>query len=913
MALNKQQVKLRSAKVRERIQQLELKKETAVEGIRWYRSQSFKTHLEQGHGDRLAPNVDSDQYTEILLNNGRAEHVQELVLASRSLPDHVGTRALTPHPARVAMIADTFLYETFEGTADITYVTRDNFREVARNSDVLILASTWRGRFQDWIGTTNVNGRVIREVIPEFKAVGVPVIFYSKEDPPNYSVFLPLARRADVIFTSAQEKIPSYHKDCPEVEHIEAITFGVSPFLHTPVGSRRERRQEIMFAGSWLTHKYSNRQKHGRMLFDGVIDSGRDLLIVDRNSTLGISKYQYPQQYLDHVGPGIEHKDLMKVQRMLDVQLNLNSVGGSPTMYANRVVELQAMGSFVVSNYSLAVNDNYPEVQLIDSAEEVPFVLDAMRGDTLYRAQNDGLRRVWEHDTAWQRMAQLLNSVGAPVATTSERTALVPVSGTDVEHVRRVAENQTAPVDVLDMGEIAARRAEYDIVVPIAEDHEYSSVHVRDLLNVFRYADVDIATKNGSETNSVVTPNDDHELVREAASAARSALRTVSDDDALSRWLETGQVAGNAYSASPFGAGPKGMESIQLQDTAAPELSVVVPVYNNGKHLVSKCFRSLQRSTIFDRMEVLLIDDGSTDGYTPQVVRELADRYVNVHAHFFETGGSGSASRPRNEGLKLAKAPFITYLDPDNEALNDGYRVLLERVKELKVQFAIGNMVKLTSSRKDVNNAALLNSRLPKDPVGGRMVPDNVMELTKFQPMSIQALVADTAWLRSIGLHQPLGALGQDSLAFQQMLHGARRIATVKLPIHVYYGAVSNSMVNTVGPGFYRKYLPMERYRREWLDRDGLFEDYCRLRVDPFFNGWLVQKFNRFVSPEHKQECRALLDDLCAIYDVQLAHEDPNDLESPIYVVVRENEKQPVPEDISADVEAQHSDLGAEV
>lgn len=913
MALKRHQLKLRSAKVRERIQQLELKNETAVEHIRWYRSESFKTHLEQGHGGRLAPGVNSEQYGEILSNNGRMEQVQEFVSASRSLPDHMGTRALTPHPARVAMIADTFLYETFEGTADITYVTQDNFRDVARNSDVLILASTWRGRYQDWIGTTNVNGRLIREVIPEFKAADVPIIFYSKEDPPNYSVFLPLARRADVIFTSAQEKIPSYRKDCPDVEHIEAITFGVSPFLHTPVGSRRERRQEIMFAGSWLTHKYSNRQKHGRMLFDGVIDSGRDLLIVDRNSTLGIPKYQYPQQYLDHVGPGIEHKDLMKVQRMLDVHLNLNSVGGSSTMYANRVVELQAMGSFVVSNYSLAVNDKYPEVQLIDSAEEVPSVLDEMQGDTLYRAQNDGLRRVWEHDTAWQRMAQLLNSVGAAVATTSERTALVPVAGADLEHVRRVAENQPAPADVLTRDEITARRADYDVVVPIAKDHEYSSVHVRDLLNVFRYADVDIATKNGSETNSVITQGSDHELVREAASAARSALRTVSEDDALGRWLTTGQVVGNAYSAAPFGAGPKGAQTIELQDTAEPELTVVVPVYNNGKHLVSKCFRSLQRSTIFDQMEVLLIDDGSTDGYTPQVVRELSERHPNVHAYFFETGGSGSASRPRNEGLKLARAPFITYLDPDNEALNDGYRVLLEQVINLKVQFAIGNMVKLTSSRKDVNNAALLNSRLPEDPVGGRIVPDNVMELTKFQPMSIQALVADTAWLRSIGLHQPLGALGQDSLAFQQMLHGARRIATVKLPIHVYYGAVSNSMVNTVGPGFYRKYLPIERYRKEWLERDGLFEDYCRLRADPFFNGWLVQKFNRFVSPEHKQECRILLDELCAIYDVQLAHEDPGDLDSPLYVVARPSQKHPVPGDISAEVETNEPAPSAKV
>lgn len=902
--MNEKQVALRSANVRARVAELEQLQQRTKLDASWYGSSSFKTHISRGNADRLTPRVDPEHYARILTDNGRADQIRDLLELAQKLPDHAGTRVLQPHPARVAMIADTFLYETFEGTARITYVTPENYQGVAAESDVLIVASTWRGRFEDWHGTTSNWGPLRTQVIPEFKSRGVPVIFYSKEDPPNYALFRPVARDADVVFTSAEEMIPNYLADCPDVSHVESMTFGVNPLLHNPVGSRRVRRQEILFAGSWLSHKYPHRQTSAKKLFDGVVAAGRELLIVDRNSTLGDPKYHYPQQYMDHVGPGVEHRALMKIQRIVDVQLNLNSVTNSTTMYANRAVELQAMGAFVLSNYSVAVNDRYPEVQLIDKQAEVPLVLNAMSGDELYRAQNDGLRRVWEHDTAWQRMAQLLASVGAPVATLTERTALVPVSGTDLKHVRRVAASQTVPADVLTPEEITSRREQYDVVLPVADDHEYSSAHVRDLLNVFRYADVDIAAKNGSETSSVITRGDDHELVDQAVSSARSALRTNTEDDVLGRWLDTGRVFGNAYSTAPFGAGPKGAERIEVKGTTEPELTVVVPVYNNGKHLVSKCFRSLQRSTIFDRMEILLVDDGSTDGYTPQVVRELAERYSNVQSHFFEKGGSGSASRPRNEGLKLATAPYITYLDPDNEAINDGFRVLLDEVKDLKVQFAIGDMIKLSTWRRHVHNASLLEKSLPEDPVGGLMVPEDALALTNFQPMSIQALVADTQWLRSIGLYQPIGALGQDSLAFQQMLHGARRIATVRLPIHVYYGAVSNSMINSVGPGFFRKYLPMERFRKEWLERDGLYEAYCRLRVDQFFNGWLVDKFNKFVSPEQKAECRALLNELCAIYEVKLARKNPEDPESDLRVLIRPSEKQPVPEDITADLEA---------
>ena len=42
------------------------------------------------------------------------------------------------------------------------------------------------------------------------------------------------------------------------------------------------------------------------------------------------------------------------------------------------------------------------------------------------------------------------------------------------------------------------------------------------------------------------------------------------------------------------------------------EISVIVPVYNAEKYL-PRCLRSIQEQTIFDQMEVILVNDGSTD------------------------------------------------------------------------------------------------------------------------------------------------------------------------------------------------------------------------------------------------------------------------------------------------------------
>ncbi|WP_270450286.1 glycosyltransferase [Kocuria marina] len=886
MAMNNHQVAKRKAKVNRLIQGLKKTQDRAAADHGWFTSESFRAAVNRNDVARLAPVRTPEDAEEILSSNGRAEIVDELVRAAQTLPDHAGSRTLTPHPARVAMIADAFLFETFEHTADITYLTPENFRSVAKNSDVLVIASTWRGRFEDWHGTSTVGGPVRTEVIPAFRANGVPIVFYSKEDPPNYVRFRPLAAEADVVFTSAQDMIPAYQADCPEVTTVRSLTFGVNPYLHTPVGSRRIQRQEVLFAGSWLSHKYPQRRNDAKVLFDGVLNAGRELLIIDRNSRLGDERYHFPQQYLDFVGPGVEHRALMKLQRTVDVHVNLNSVYASPTMYANRVVELQAMGKFVLSNYSMAVNDLYPEVQLIDRPGEVRHILDAMAGDELYRAETDGLRRVWTHDTAWQRMGDILAAVGAPVQGLKETTALV-TEETDLAWAREVAAAQSHPVEAISTTDVQRAMSEFDVLVPVASDLDYSRDHVRDLLNVFRYADVDFATKNGYEQADTVVSEDDHELVSRAASAQRSAIRTESAS-VLQGWLRNGEIAGGGYSTAPFGAGPRRTSPVTVAQPTSYDLTVVVPVYNNGAHLVSKCFRSLKRSSAFDRMEILLIDDGSTDGSTRTIVTDLATRHANVTAHFFPEGGSGSASRPRNRGLELASAEHITYLDPDNEALNDGFATLLSLAQETGVDFAIGNMVKLSTWRRLVNNVSLLNKKLKPNDDGTLSVPEDVMARTRFQPMSIQALVARTSWLREIGLHQPVGALGQDSLAFQQMLARATRIAAVPVPIHVYYGAVSNSMVNTVGPGFFRKYLPLERYRKEWLEAEGLFHDYCQLRVDPFFDGWLVKKFNMSVRPEDKEVCRALLDELCALYDVVMEPTDPQDLASPLKVRARD-------------------------
>jgi hypothetical protein len=188
---------------------------------------------------------------------------------------------------------------------------------------------------------------------------------------------------------------------------------------------------------------------------------------------------------------------------------------------------------------------------------------------------------------------------------------------------------------------------------------------------------------------------------------------------------------------------------------------------------------------------------------------------------------------------------------------------LLDKVRQTGVDFAIGNMVKFKGSRSIVGNNGVLSSVLKEDL--DWEVPEGAISRIKFQPMSIQALVADTAWLKSIGIQQPVGAVGQDSYFFQQMLFYARRVMRIGLPIHSYYAEVANSTVNTLGPRFYEKYLPLEQDRSAWLRRVGLLDAYNETRLEPFVKGWFIKKLER-VAPNDQSRCRELIRQLAAFY-----------------------------------------------
>jgi GT2 family glycosyltransferase len=90
-----------------------------------------------------------------------------------------------------------------------------------------------------------------------------------------------------------------------------------------------------------------------------------------------------------------------------------------------------------------------------------------------------------------------------------------------------------------------------------------------------------------------------------------------------------------------------------------PAISIVMPAFNAGGYIAESVRSALDAGSL--DVEVIVIDDGSTDN-TVQAVRGIEDPRVSV----ISIAASGGPSRPRNVGLRQARAPYVSLLDSDD-------------------------------------------------------------------------------------------------------------------------------------------------------------------------------------------------------------------------------------------------------
>jgi len=194
-------------------------------------------------------------------------------------------------------------------------------------------------------------------------------------------------------------------------------------------------------------------------------------------------------------------------------------------------------------------------------------------------------------------------------------------------------------------------------------------------------------------------------------------------------------------------------------------VSVVVPVYNPGKHL-QPCIDSLLRQTMpADRLELIFVDDGSTDD-SPALLDRLAAEHD--HVRVLHQPNSGWAGAPRNTGIRAATGDYVQLVDQDDWLGDEALERLHAYALANDADIVIGKMVG----------------------VGGRSVPKQL-----FRSNVPHATLATTSLMDSLTPHKMFrrAFLAEHDLTFPE---GRRRLEDHVFVVSAYLHARTISVLS---------------------------------------------------------------------------------------------------------------------
>lgn len=117
-----------------------------------------------------------------------------------------------------------------------------------------------------------------------------------------------------------------------------------------------------------------------------------------------------------------------------------------------------------------------------------------------------------------------------------------------------------------------------------------------------------------------------------------------------------------------------------------PFISVIVPAYNAEKTLVQVLEDILGQT--YENYELILVDDGSTDG-TAEICDRCAANHTNVRVIHQENRGASAA---RNRGTELAQGEYVSYVDSDDRIEKDYLEKLVDALITTGAEVACGGV-----------------------------------------------------------------------------------------------------------------------------------------------------------------------------------------------------------------------------
>jgi spore maturation protein CgeB len=283
---------------------------------------------------------------------------------------------------KIALVTDYFTADCLSAECRVRIMTPGNFKDVMSNwkPDLVFAESAFHGVDGSWRYELAKQPALLRlskpnaifRLVDFARSVGIPTVFWNKDDGAFFDTFIDVAKSFDYVFTTDSECIDRYRQQVPAHVPVNTLVMPYQPASHHFSGFNFTRN-EACFTGSYYRRILDDRRHFLDMVFDACEESQMRLNVFDRNHDR-LSRYlefRFPKKSQLRIHGKVPHRETAQIYKAHVVSINVNSVTRSETMFSRRLVEILACGGIAVTNASRAVDRYFRDFcHVINTREE---------------------------------------------------------------------------------------------------------------------------------------------------------------------------------------------------------------------------------------------------------------------------------------------------------------------------------------------------------------------------------------------------------------------------------------------------------------------------------------------------------------------------------------------------------------
>lgn len=205
-------------------------------------------------------------------------------------------------------------------------------------------------------------------------------------------------------------------------------------------------------------------------------------------------------------------------------------------------------------------------------------------------------------------------------------------------------------------------------------------------------------------------------------------------------------------------------------------ISIIVPVYNASRYL-DRCINSIIKQT-YQRWELLIIDDGSTDD-SYKIAMKFSRDDCRIKVFHQNNLGAGAA---RNIGIKVAKGDYVVFVDSDDK-IKPEYLSLLAAHNEDVVFIDVENM----SEKGKVLSYLKMSKK-------SHLSQETILryQMTSKLPWGGWRKCVKTTLLHDNGIQYSTNIVGEEAVYSFMLLYYAKSIGFINQPVYSYIQRASS-------------------------------------------------------------------------------------------------------------------------